>query len=508
MLGRINGGVSIVLDALDESKPKKELLDWLKILINSPRIFCRLIVTARSEEDIDSALEGWTQAEERVLIQEHQAIEDTSPIDEDTGSMSSRSSSSDRSQLNQESRHTDYSVSDTAPTSFVVDAHPQKERSLDIPTYTTAVSSDLSDDDANSVVSLDDDIRSLAESDTPYGLQKIASERLIDALSGDAEILAFYDQTCTGQQAIEHERFVRNHVKLLKAFFLDVSHEAHDILSKEAAKFLRSHNRRYQISAMIYQRTASTITLDLDQEAHKGDMSKVEDYLSKLVSDEAETGDSDFNSDLQIENDEADYSDSEFDLSSEDDEEEYPKLEATVSFLTSSRAFVAYKARLRRFAGRLPQPEVAFQKALDDEALEDATALLEHEGPAILNCKEHQYLRRLLDSGFDARDVVAHVIESRSWVAADDDWRNFWAQVRIRLLVHADSMSKLTGKTSDTREEAGYPNSKFADLRFRFSDSPLGRRVARILRPAIPKGYTRVEWTCVSIRCINGLVNG
>lgn len=367
-------------------------------------------------------------------------------IEQETESVSSKSSSGDRTPSYRESGATEFSVSDTAPSSLVVDLRSLKQRSLEIPTFTMALDEDAPEDDAESIASLDDDIRSLAESETPYRLQKIASERLINALSDDTEISALYNESCTGQHAIEFEKFVRNHVKLLKLFVLDVSHETHDALSKEAARFLRSHNRRHQISAMIYQKTVSTTTLQLDQELDGGDMHKVEDYLSKLLPNEAEPV-------CQ----ESDTGDMESEFDSEDDEVGYPNFEATVTFLISSQAFVAYKARLRRFAKRLPQPEVAFRKALDDEALEEAAALLEHENCAILSCKEHQYLRHYLDSGFHARDVVAISIENRSWEAANDDWRNFWAHLRTRFRKYAEDVSRSKGDTSGPRKEAGYP---------------------------------------------------
>ncbi|KAG9529807.1 hypothetical protein KCU93_g3194, partial [Aureobasidium melanogenum] len=506
----------------NELRQYGELADVVEV--HSIRVTERDMPTERELREIFSWIPTYPVAVSSDLPEDAESIislekkieanKDIDPIDEETGSMSSDSSSE-----YQESRPTDFPVSDTAPSSFEVDAHMEKQRSLEIPTYT--VSSDRPEDDVESIASLDDDIRSLAESNAPYEPQKLACECLIDALSKDTEVLASYNQSCKGKQAITHQRFVRNHVKLLKAFFLGVSHEAEDALFKEAARFLRSRNRRYQISAIIYQKSASTTTLELDREAHKGGMHKVEDYLSKYTPEEVEPVHQDLDAvdgnskaDLNSEDDDNDSDadvDADADADDDDDDDDdddaaaadadadavYPILEAAVTFLTSSRAFVAYKLRLRRFAGGLPQPEVAFQRALDDGALEEATSLLELEGLAILSCRGYQCLGRLLDSGFDARDVVAHAIESRSWEAANDDWRNLWARVRTRLLAHADNEPKLKEKSSDTRREAGYLNfNKFTDFRICFRSSYLGRKVARILRPAIPKGYTRVEWTC------------
>jgi hypothetical protein len=77
MLCRV-GSVSIVLDALDESKPTEELLAWLKTLVESTQIVCRLLVTSRREEDIESALQCWTRAEHRIAIQQDEVNHDIS----------------------------------------------------------------------------------------------------------------------------------------------------------------------------------------------------------------------------------------------------------------------------------------------------------------------------------------------------------------------------------------------------------------------------------------------
>jgi Cdc6-like AAA superfamily ATPase len=63
------GSASVVLNALDESTSRGELSAWLKTLVKSTEIVCRLLITARREEDIESALRCWTRAEDRKPIQ-------------------------------------------------------------------------------------------------------------------------------------------------------------------------------------------------------------------------------------------------------------------------------------------------------------------------------------------------------------------------------------------------------------------------------------------------------
>ncbi|THV73569.1 hypothetical protein D6D28_03175, partial [Aureobasidium pullulans] len=62
--------VCIVLDALDESTPRCDILAWLQTLVTNKSAACQLLVTARREEDIESALQTWTHPEDRIAIQQ------------------------------------------------------------------------------------------------------------------------------------------------------------------------------------------------------------------------------------------------------------------------------------------------------------------------------------------------------------------------------------------------------------------------------------------------------
>jgi hypothetical protein len=75
MLSKVNN-VSIVLDALDESTTRSDLLAWLRDVSKADSCACRILVTARREEDIESALQRWTQPEDRISIQQGDVDED------------------------------------------------------------------------------------------------------------------------------------------------------------------------------------------------------------------------------------------------------------------------------------------------------------------------------------------------------------------------------------------------------------------------------------------------
>jgi nucleoside phosphorylase len=63
------GNISIVLDALDESTTRHELLVWLETLVGSMATNCRLLVTSRREPEIETALQSWTRAQDMMPIQ-------------------------------------------------------------------------------------------------------------------------------------------------------------------------------------------------------------------------------------------------------------------------------------------------------------------------------------------------------------------------------------------------------------------------------------------------------
>jgi nucleoside phosphorylase len=68
--------LNIIVDALDESTTRHELLAWLETLVGGSTTSCRLLVTSRREEAIESALQSWTRAEDRVPMQRNEVNKD------------------------------------------------------------------------------------------------------------------------------------------------------------------------------------------------------------------------------------------------------------------------------------------------------------------------------------------------------------------------------------------------------------------------------------------------
>ncbi|KAI4719471.1 hypothetical protein E4T48_04368 [Aureobasidium sp. EXF-10727] len=68
MLSKLSG-VSIVLDALDESSTRDEVLVWVRSVLGIDFSACRILLTARREEDIESTLRRWSRPEDMIDIQ-------------------------------------------------------------------------------------------------------------------------------------------------------------------------------------------------------------------------------------------------------------------------------------------------------------------------------------------------------------------------------------------------------------------------------------------------------
>ncbi|KAI5245962.1 Pfs, NACHT and ankyrin domain protein, partial [Aureobasidium subglaciale] len=68
--------VTIILDALDESNPRAEVLAWLEALAGHETAACRILATSRKEADINEALYGCTIAANRIAIQQEAVNDD------------------------------------------------------------------------------------------------------------------------------------------------------------------------------------------------------------------------------------------------------------------------------------------------------------------------------------------------------------------------------------------------------------------------------------------------
>lgn len=75
MLSKVKD-ITIVLDALDESTTRSDLLAWLRDVVTADCFSGRVLVTARREEEIESALRRWILHGESISIQQDDVKED------------------------------------------------------------------------------------------------------------------------------------------------------------------------------------------------------------------------------------------------------------------------------------------------------------------------------------------------------------------------------------------------------------------------------------------------
>jgi len=71
MLGEVQS-VTLVIDALDESKVRRDLLQW----IASPHQHCKFLLLSRSERDIEDTLASWLPPDRVVTLEDEPTGED------------------------------------------------------------------------------------------------------------------------------------------------------------------------------------------------------------------------------------------------------------------------------------------------------------------------------------------------------------------------------------------------------------------------------------------------
>lgn len=117
--------------------------------------------------------------------------------------------------------------------------------------YQDAERSPPQDMDLQSVFSADEDIHSQADSDAGKLMhyRRIGMNYLTDIFAQHSELSSLYQSAA---RHLSQERFARNHRRLLKRLFLDLTKRSVLPLHKLALEILRSKRRRHQISSEIW----------------------------------------------------------------------------------------------------------------------------------------------------------------------------------------------------------------------------------------------------------------
>lgn len=296
------------------------------------------------------------------------------------------------------------SVDETMPTTISQGTLQPKPEHLTVKscqrmTQTTS----FTEHDIGSVVSIDEDINSIADSLDMSERRTTAVKYLAKSFLEDVELQALYREM---HDHIGDEKSVRNHRRILKRYFLAGLSYAQTRSQRYAFDFLRSRRRRTELSNTIFQLVTPEdyqFNIELDQEVDK--LSLIEKFLAShsdgvpesFIGGHPEASDND--SDVEINGTTV-----------------FNHIQAAAGFFTSGPHFQSYKTELRRFVRGLPSSTDEFREAITRRSIQKAQLLLETEGFAICR-KEYEYLDELSDLGYSAKEIAEALIQEKDpWI--------------------------------------------------------------------------------------------
>ena len=224
------------------------------------------------------------------------------------------------------------------------------------------------DYDVQSVLSIDKDISSTVGSNSISStFREAAADYLVKNFTDDEELLALYQEAT---RRVDEVRFVRNHRRLLKIYFLDLQSEEQTPSQKLAIRFLRPRSERIRISSKIHHilmPSDTTIREKINVLLGKGkdtlfllnrhleqqdSTARSLDNIQTASIQGIKSWDMD-NTDTISEasegsNDDTD-NNSEEGLDEASGDSTLPKLKSAADFLTGGRPFSSYKENLRSF---------------------------------------------------------------------------------------------------------------------------------------------------------------
>ncbi|KAG4259275.1 hypothetical protein FPRO03_12951 [Fusarium proliferatum] len=224
------------------------------------------------------------------------------------------------------------------------------------------------DDDIQSIASVSDDINSLAEEkyDKMASIRHAAMTYFVSTLAGIPGLLSLYEKAV---KVMDEAKFVRNHRRMLKTYYLGLRAEGRTPSELLAIQFLRPRSNRTQISIKICHLVTSTestvreqVTALLEQE--KDNLLMIDRFLSERSYTERQalpnhihyTSHADstrkHGENLDFDSDTDSDLDGSLDEKHETQFEEndvLSALEATKEFFVNGRPFRAYQDRMHEF---------------------------------------------------------------------------------------------------------------------------------------------------------------
>jgi hypothetical protein len=289
------------------------------------------------------------------------------------------------------------------------------------------------DDDIESVGTVETDIQSSIESLALSDVREAAAYEIAKAFNEDDEISKLYDE---GLRRMDDSRFIQNHRRFLKLFYLEAANDAEIASHHVVLRFLRSRVARIRVSAQIIvakepsndepedrdqkRQQIDGILTRADKERNTSEWTQVQ---QSEFTDQSLTHES-FDSELPA-NDLDDEED--FDGNNEEEAslrmEDLPALIKLAAFLKDGRAFQIYRNNLQRFVHKKPPAPMAFKSALQANDLPAAIRLLVEEEDAVTQpTSAFEWIREPLAMGASPSQVVEWIIEERDeapWIRYD-----------------------------------------------------------------------------------------
>jgi ankyrin repeat protein len=288
------------------------------------------------------------------------------------------------------------------------------------------------DDDIESVGTVETDIQSSTESLALSNVREAAAREIAKAFNEDDEISKLYDE---GLRRMDDSRFIENHRRLLKLFYLEAAKDAEVASDHVVLRFLRSRVARIRVSARIIK-AKDPLDDDSELDAPRGQLLRlIHGSLSQAdklrdISRWTQEQQSDPNKQPGIAhvlppdlpaNDMDD--DDDFDANNEEEAglrmDDLPALVNMTAFLMDGRAFRIYRNNLQRLAYGKSIAPTAFRHALVADDLVLAIELLENEPEAVTQSRlGFEWIKEPLAMGFVPSEVVRLIIrqqEDPSW---------------------------------------------------------------------------------------------
>lgn len=256
----------------------------------------------------------------------------------------------------------------TVPSSFPSASIPDSKAATSLG-YSVKKDHPHQDSDIQSIVSMDEDILSTAESNSFYSeARQAAGDYLVGKFTDDDELRTLYQEA---MNELDEARFIRNHRRLLKLYFLDLTSERQTPSEKLASRFLRTRNERIRISNKICRFLLPSEISVRDRIDDSLRIEKVGLYLAnqrllqessiaagvnQVVGQDGMDNADEISETSEHSNDSA-ITENEEGTDETSIELVHAELEAAAKFLTSGRPFILYKERLRNFLRQQRRPK-------------------------------------------------------------------------------------------------------------------------------------------------------